>query len=293
MLPDVCVMIHIPFPNDQYSFHAFEAIGMLSQCIQNFAPLTSESWSITGDDYGLQRIQRSDSAKQTNDYNSIRTLFLSASQAHVAAVYNINGRKGTVDYTVTIKESTKYSTPIIKGERTLNLTISALLWKTISSDSFIQVLQSVCLLLSATYACIDTADICPNNIYTGGFRYFSDIAHKINPESKLPGVYWAQFISSEMVASTHNIHHIIRDAPCLAKELSMGEHSSKMWIQLPHDIWKPQIDERLKLRLFFQESLYPLSMDLLRKYSKSFFPRINLELLPLTKAELTFIQTNS
>ena len=78
MLPNVCVMIHIPFPNDQYGFYAFESIRMLSQCIQSFAPLTSEFWNITGDDCGLQQIQHSNSAKQAFDYDTIRSLFLSA-----------------------------------------------------------------------------------------------------------------------------------------------------------------------------------------------------------------------
>lgn len=195
--------------------------------------------------------------------------------------------KNIIKFSAWISRSNQFTVPIICDERVITIDISKSIWDSINQEEFLQGIKIACCTLEATYACRDYEAIVAKSICTGGFRYFGVNSYRINPETRLPGIYWAQYVTQEMVKETGNLQEIENEARCEVKDILCKNKG--IWLQLTHDFWKTQREDRLALRKYSSRSLYMLSLhDIAKCIRRDMIPVIDF--LPLENPEITEIE---
>lgn len=157
------------------------------------------------------------------------------------------------------------------------------IWEGLAPLRFIGIIKELCLKFHANYACMDD-DRCPWN--SGGhlFRMCSEEAGK-NESRLLPGVYWAQYVTEELVGNTGSIEQVIKEAPCETAEYLEGNQASGAWLQLTSDVWNVTKKQRYAWRNYFKDSLPRFMTTKLVEIQSLWFVRQVLRELPLSAEE--------
>lgn len=186
----------------------------------------------------------------------------------------IRNAKGVEPYQRTLADVELYKTE----ECFLRMAIPARVWDAMDRPLFISTFQQACCALRACYAAVDERGV-PSRLSKSLYRQFFQDAESIPMESRLPGIFWAQFITAGMVEKTGTLAEIAAKAPFgIVQEINQNGVEG-LWMQLTPDIHKAPPAKRLPFRRFFAESLYELSMPRIAasKYAPRMTNRLPLE----------------
>ncbi len=297
------LLIHVPKLTKEYQDNVFLQMRALLDVCEKNLPLEEEVWHLVKD-----RSTESTTYKFAADELLLWHVKAGDMQDRCCSVgVNVCFAMKSAQFKhirihATITHSEKWTTPKIKEECTITGVIHRQVWDKIDQPKLIETIQNACLILGATYACIDYEYFCPKSIYYGGFRFYGkevpryfpfppgyiDPQHfpypDIDPEAHLPGVYWAQFVSQRMLEATGTLQVIESDAPCDAKKVIGGKGVEGMWLQLSPNLWKTPVEKRLLLRRYVSDSLYELDMHRLAD-AKTPHSLGTIHLLPLEDEE--------
>lgn len=288
MFTQLGVMIHIPQQSRCTTLELLSRLHtMLRLCGESF-PSQAGTWRVVSDACdGMQVYDFSSFDEQSWQRWIAKYQDAICFVSGEVVLSTAKKKRSMVTFSATISRSNRYTVPIIDEERVIWIQIPKAVWDRIKQEDFLKGVQHACYALEAAYACVDDVTIAAKTIYTGGFRYFGVNSHKIPPQTRLPGIYWAQYVTQEMVRETGTLQEIENEAPCEVKGM-VGENQG-IWLQLTHDFLKTQREDRLALRKYFSESLYQLSLlDIAKSVRIDLIPVIDY--LPLDVAEITEIE---
>ena len=141
-----------------------------------------------------------------------------------------------------------------KKVKSLYIEIPRIVWKKIDRNAFITEIISVCTHIYASYACIDTLALLTHpDIYTCGYRLFCPEAKDIDPESKLPGVFWWQYFSEDMIGRNY---HPIDSISDIFEKHRFDQDRYMYEVQLSNSIDKLSITTRMVFRNIYSHALY-------------------------------------
>lgn len=209
---------------------------------------------------------------------------------HLAAIGGtIKCKKGLasalVDIRMCVHLPLPQTHPHFQGERTIFMAIPEIVWRNIDPAAFADQICQIACALKATYACLDTAWLPITSLHTAPFRLLCENGQDIDPEDRLPGIYWGQYITPQMTAATASLDDIAVQAPCEARKIHAEGELRGVWLQLPSTPIQTPIESRHALRRYFERSLYALSPEIVKRYSHMAFRLIDFDMLPLLPEE--------
>lgn len=299
-MPTVGLLIHVPKLTEQYRDNIFLQMRALLDLCEDVLQLVEEEWYVVNDHSSFTPTWKYTADERLRwhlDVEEMQDRCCRVSAKAGFAMKQVNPR--TMSLNATIMNSAKGKTLTqIKGECTLDGVIDKYVWDQIDQPKFIAAVQNACSILGATYASIDYEINCPKSLYSTNYRLFSknvpihyygkeaDYSQypEVDPETYLPGVYWAQLVPQSMVEATGTLKAIAAEAPCETKELINMNGTEYIWLQLTPNLWKTKLDKRLRLRRYFQKSLLKLDIERLAEANHPIlFSQINF--LPLEEEE--------
>ena len=198
-----------------------------------------------------------------------------------------------------------YETYIPQKERYIMLHIPLEAWRFIDKEAFINCVKEACAALNVTYACMD-ADIRTGGLYGGRFRLLSDATDEDDIEKSLPGVYWFQIVSQDMVERTGSLEEIARTVPCERAEVFECGGRRMLLMQTTREFEKTTHKKRLAMRTFFDKSLYRIVVEGKRMNNLTNFDAYSdmgksmraiilrdMKLIPLTNEEIAALLATS
>ena len=183
----------------------------------------------------------------------------------------------------TVNRSNKYTNPITKNERKVEIRIPKAVAKQIGMETLLIQMRDLCHRVHATYAFMDLAPFLQKSIYHDTFRYWGKNTVSIDPETRIPGIHWLQFLSEKMVSNTDTLENIAANAPCTKAIIDREGPIPGVWLQLSDNLWKDPPPIYYAYRKYFEKSLYELDLALVAKC----MPEIDilLQYLPLSPEE--------
>ena len=167
------ILIHVPKLTEEYQNNVFlQMRALLDVCEENL-PLEEEVWDLVKDHSSKSPIWRFAADELllwhlTADEMQEECCFATATPNFAIKL----ARNKQIFFSAEIKHSERLTTPQVKEECAITGVIHKLVWNRIDQAKLIAVIQNACLILGATYACIDYEYFCPKSIYFGGFRYY-------------------------------------------------------------------------------------------------------------------------
>ena len=201
-----------------------------------------------------------------------------------------------IDSTIELSEQYKMPFDSNPVERRISGMIPRPLWEHMDQSEFIAAFQQTCITCNASYACIDRASIFGRiaSIHQGWFRYHGVNKDEIDPETRLPGIQWSQYITESFVQGNGGLSRVLNEAPCAIIQ-PLGEG---LWLQTSPHLWKCFPQKRLALRRYFTPSLYDI--DLRQEMSKRNWgysidgtwdaPDLYMKYLPLDEHERSIVK---
>ena len=186
----------------------------------------------------------------------------------------------------TVRESPENVMPtIVNGAREVYMRIPGNLWRKIDEKRFADTVVHACQALGATYASID-AVAATSSVHESLYRRFGKESDKIDPETRLPGVYWGQFASFRRLENTLSKEALLNGAvPEEAAECTVHEGADGVWLQLSDDIFQPSVEIRRAFRRYFHASLYDLSPEALARGMITSHDERAIRMMPLYDEE--------
>lgn len=157
---------------------------------------------------------------------------------------------------------------MIGREQTIFMLVDEKLWCK-RSAVLIEQIQAMCANDLISYVAIDFENILPRSIYTANLRLLSSprITSTIDPESRVPGIYWAQFIGNSMLTQEvkKKAIDIASGGHCnyVCKDIGTG-----LWIQTTSDIkTDSSINQRAVYEVLELEKLsYAVDEQIMERY---------------------------
>ncbi|MCQ2457699.1 MAG: hypothetical protein MJ142_03080 [Clostridia bacterium] len=169
-----------------------------------------------------------------------------------------------------IVRSSGLTQPMIGHEQAIFTLVNADLWKK-RAEPLIKKIKDMCSdAPHITYVAIDKENISPKSIYIANIRLFSNpySASAIDPESRIPGIYWAQYINNSML--DQNIRKRISEGICSTPDIICEEIGTGFWIQTAPAIQADSIDHQkaaCKI-LEIETQSYVIDENIIRSYRK-------------------------
>lgn len=288
---DITIMVHFPSHVTHDPVRLLEQLRKLLDICEENSTSFIERWERTSDAKIRNGSAQAPCYLSSSDMNLwpeiIETL---SNDACSITMFSCIDHYRNVDHQIsliaTIKKSNRYTMPMINDEKIIRIDISNWVWQHLNQEKLIEALQNTCLILGATYACIDLPLLCPLSIYAGGFRTFCSEADTIDPETKIPGIQWGQFISAKMLTPSGSDRFA-------SLQTSFGTikalEDKGLWVQLSDNILHPDQKSRMLFREYFSDSLYNLSLDIIAG-TISPTQQFSIQMLPLTDSEKQIIQ---
>lgn len=130
-----------------------------------------------------------------------------------------------------ITRSSGLTQPMTGHEQKIFMLVNNDLWRK-RAEPLINEIKDMCRdAPHITYVAIDKENISPKSIYTANIRMFSNpfSASAIDPESRIPGIYWAQYIHNSML--DQNIRKRISEGICSTRDIICEDTGTGFWIQ--------------------------------------------------------------
>jgi hypothetical protein len=285
----VGLLIHVPQLTDTYRYNVFTQIRLLLDAIEDGLSPVEEQWYVTSEASKMMLTWDYLAEATEQWYNHVSEMqksccFLAGNVAFFAGAKTAK----RVTFSATIKPLPCVEFPLpwmLKNERQVNMEIPKETWDGMDQMTFLDTLKAACCTLGASYACIDHELIIAKDIDSAGFRLYGEHADEIDPESRLPGVYWGQFVSPRMIERTGSIAQIVMEAPCKVREIINLFGVEGLWLQLTAGIWQTPKENRISFRQYFADSLYVPSLRVIAGHSISEF-LTRIVMLPLTDDEI-------
>ena len=155
--------------------------------------------------------------------------------------------------------------------------------KQIGMETLLIQMRDLCHRIHATYAFMDLVPFMQRSIYHDSFRYWGKNNVSIDPETRIPGIHWLQFLSEKMVSNTDTLENIAANAPCTKAIVDREGPIPGVWLQLSNNLWKEPPPIYYTYRKYFEKSLYEL---VLSEAAKCLPERdVLLQYLPLSQEE--------
>ena len=154
---------------------------------------------------------------------------VSDSICHISIFFN-NIRNERACLFGCIIQSHYLATKMIANEQTINILIDETMWEYSQNRIFSRIIE-LCRNTSISYVAADKETIAPQSIYHAQLRFFSQReAISINPETKVPGIYWTQYISTKML-SNETLNDICNLPSPASYTKVEGKQGDGVWIQ--------------------------------------------------------------
>jgi hypothetical protein len=287
MFPTIGLFIHIPKIGAKELEEIFNQLRSLANACSTSAPRFEECWYMTSDSLDEMEVIRftdEDIGSWNNHFAEKHPSFYCSVFGDIT--YSLSKKKkGKVVFSAALSPSNRWTVPIEDEERSIRFIIDKTIWDMMDQKRFLYDVQTTCINVGATYACIDYEVIIPHHINHSNYHHFSPDSSKLDSGSYLPGVFWSQFVSCDMIKHTGTVDNIINSLSFEAKRIMSLEGRDNIWIQITEKIDEASIQARLQLRRFFSASLYPLSMESIAKVPLDFNWTPKIEYIPLENFE--------
>ena len=300
-------MIHLPHTFDEYASLSVDFLRGLVDLFSQYLPIEKEEWTpyISGSHTLRSFVWESRLARQ--GFLQRKPFFSSQCyRVQLTAYCRLFAAKcAEINATTTINPAQDHLLGgMVENEVTVHGTIDRIIWENIPQEQFLNYFKKACQNLKATYALIEEHRW--GVLYTIAAGWFMRHAKEgelidlstVDAESRLPGIHWAQFITSSFVQQTGSLEYIRQNAPAEIME-KLGDG---LWVQTTKELSECLPENRLELCRFFSGSLYPfdlkkefdmrvqrgwteVSMDMLHKAPKDY-----LEYIPLEKDEIALVR---
>ena len=289
--PGVLVFIHIPYINGSYAMNCLQVLRSYLDLLECHLSDFMEEWRVyrnKRDAYREWHYSQENTADWKNDRYEMadQIAFIS-----IDLRYKEKDASGFVSLSATVKRWDWGHIPMTKDERKVFIHMTKRLWLLLDTTELLEITKQAVLILGASYACIDSNRIVPASIYTAPFRLCSENTHLIDPEERIPGIFWWQYISEKMIRAVSCTHEYLIKAPCDYSEIGYEHQAQGVCLQLCKKLsLKPGESEllaqKLQLRAYLEPFLYHPSIDLLLQYHNDPFTRYDFELMPMTQEEI-------
>ncbi len=158
--------------------------------------------------------------------------------------------------------------PIIKKEQTIYLEVFSELWNSVQE----RVINSIVSMCNNTnnisYVVIDEVPITPKSIYYSNLRLFSNEKEtaSIDPEVKIPGIYWIQYFSDSMISK--DMVEIIKKSSTDYVLTGDNYHSAGIWVRTSSDLSCDRKSYHRKLYDLFKVESYRVDPEKLKRYKR-------------------------
>ena len=156
---------------------------------------------------------------------------------------------------------------MVGHEQTLIMHVDCKLWNK-RSKMLTDCIREFCCDSHVSYVAIDKDYIFPQTIYCGNLRILtkpSISAPKIDPESRVPGIYWAQYISDSMLTGEIK-SKILSGSPDAGIGYICKEIGSGLWIQTTPRINADSYEHHKLLYTLLEPQTYTVDKDEMREY---------------------------
>ena len=158
----------------------------------------------------------------------------------------LSNHKKLISMRICIDRSESISVGIVKNEQSILYEIYKSFWKK-NHVELMEMIKKCCAILPLSYACVDFYQLVPQSIYHGNIRMMGFQAEKVNPEEKIPGVYWAQFVSKKMFSSSGSLTQLVeklskdRISSCILNNSA----TEGLWIQTATSLEKDSLEDHI------------------------------------------------
>lgn len=261
------MMLHIPADAPDYTEEMVKQLKNMMDVCGRTQTINQKSWDLYFDDAENSCIAYSKTKGWEEHWSNDPNTMKGKRWARVIMMYTCENPRSPLGIFRTLSGSAiliprrNFPSEVMvlprdNGERFIDMQIDFDLWKQVDQSAFIQAVQEACVALKATYACIDE-EAPLGGIYECYFKWLS--RETADVEKKLPGIYWVQMFSQEMVSATGRLAEIAEKAPCERAECFDGERM--LLAQISTDFARAVPRKRMAMRTFFQDSLYRISLD--------------------------------
>ena len=165
-----------------------------------------------------------------------------------------------------ITHSNALTQPMIKDEQKIAITISWQAWSA-KQNFILEKILSLCVADSISYIAIDRVNVAPKSIYTANLRLFSLTAKDFDEEKVIPGIYWGQYLSVNMLNEEMVEQIKLNYAPELTYILKK-EKTCGLWLQTSTALDNDTMEQHMRLYSIFDKNTYTIDNETVKKYRK-------------------------
>ena len=287
----VNLFIHIAEETDDYLSTVLGQMRMFIDICAANRSFVREEWYISSDNYDTFLIYKYDHQTRSQWEQGAKKHEKEATMVLGHVVYTTKSPKTQkATFSMSLRRSIKFTNPDIGKERSIQMSIPYSVWLKIDSQKVLSAFQRFCSAIKATWACIDWGEYCPNSVYDGNFRLYAADLIDVDPETRLPDICWAQYISKEMIDQIPSLSWENLVPPSEIVQFVEWQGECGIWIQLSKSIIEADINKRIHLRRYFNDALYPISTEKVAKQLLTPYGLIGSEMFPLYAEELEEIK---
>ncbi len=165
-----------------------------------------------------------------------------------------------------ITRSNALTQPMIKNEQKIAITICWQAWSA-KQNYILEKILSLCLTNNISYIAIDRVNVAPKSIYTANLRLFSLTTKDYDEEKVIPGIYWGQYLSVNMLNEDMVELIKLNYAPELTRIL-YKEKTCGLWLQTSAVLDNDTMEQHMRLYSFFAKNTYTIDNETVKKYKK-------------------------
>ena len=288
----VNLFIHIPEIHQEYAQNCLKTVREYLDFFEQYMEIYTEEWNVHQNNIKRLKIWRYNPENKTSCLNDFDNMLINIAYITVYLKYKYNDSEHELSIVATINRLDYGNTPMIKNERKIDIRINNRFWKLLDVTQLIAITNKSVVLLGSSFACIDYNGISPHSIYSTAFRLCTENTYLIDPEERIPGIFWWQYISFKILSAVSCKQDYIINAPCRCFEIYDKEIRKPIGIdlQISSVLENTSNEDRLQLRLYLQQFLYQPSINLLEKCYNDPLIGYDFSMMPMTIEELHFAQ---
>ena len=288
----VNLFIHIPEIHQEYAQNCLKMVREYLDFFEQYMEIYTEEWNVYQNNIKRLKIWRYNPENKTSCLNDFDNMLINIAYVAVHLKYKYHDSEHDLSIIATINRLDYGNTPMIKNERKIDIRINNRFWKLLDITQLIDITNRSIVLLGSTFACIDYNSISPHSIYSTAFRLCTEDTYLIDPEERIPGIFWWQYISYKMLSAVSCTPDYIKKAPCRCCEIPDIESKKALGIelQLSSALEITTDKDRLRLRIYLQQFLYQPSLNLLVQYYNDPLVGYDFSMMPMTMDELHIAQ---
>ena len=276
----ISFLLHMSKPDPEFGTKVARHLRALLDIFRSDGLLSDEDVTVYADDCGHTMPKLSSVPANTPDeskswIDKVKG-YGRGIQYIVASIYqkSIGSKRiGTVSLRTYVCRSQTYHSPMIKDEQVVIGMMHQKMWARIDKARFQAAILEACVDLGISYAAIDNANLGLDSIYHGNFRVLAADGLGVDPETRLPGICWAQYLSTGFIARNPGLSEIPWNQYAdqgFSDEIGFSIESIRgatiddlkgFWVQLTPEIKDAVLAYRMKFRRFFSGALYKLSLQ--------------------------------